>query len=440
MKLFTRSNKNGGPSAAEQEKAAVKAAMAQAVAEYGAQGAAAYEDEAVYEVEESPLVRLANTFIQQAVRERASDLFFEPDRKNVRIRTRIDGILHETYQAPKYIQMPLTERYKLMADMDSTEHRLPQQGLIGIRYEGNDYNLHVHCLPTVYGEKIVIRFFDHSSVQVGLNRLGFTSEVQTQLEELAQLPSGLLLVTGPNGSGKSTTLYALLDKLNTPDKNVISIEEMIKFRLEGVTQVQANRKAGLTVASALRAAMNGRPDVLLVGAADDPETLQLALSAAEAGSLVLAGMKGQSAAATLLRLTEMSIAPARIGRNVLGILAQRLACKVCPDCKERYEVGASELKRLGFTQEDPAQKVEIARGEGCEKCRQTGYYGRLGVFELLRMDSHTAGLLERHASLPDIKEAAKANGMHELREDGLLKILEGITTPDEVSAFSGAGF
>jgi len=426
--------KNGG--GMEVGDADMKSSMAEAMAQYGMRGDAASaeddEDSAAKASEEAPIVRLANTIIQQAVRERASDIHLEPERKNVRIRYRIDGVLHETMTMPKYIQMPLTARFKIMSEMNIAERRLPQDGRIGIRYEGKDYDLRVSCLPNLHGEKIVMRILDKSSVMIGLNKLGFTAEVQSQLEELSQQPNGMILSTGPTGSGKTTTQYSLLHKLNSIEKNILTVEDPCEYQLGGVTQVQVNKKAGLHFSNALRSFLRQDPDIIMVGEMRDLETAGIAIEAALTGHLVLSTLHTNDAPSATLRLIDMGVEPFMVSATLVGILAQRLGRKICNNCKEFYEVEATELRKFGFKPEDPTQKVQLARGKGCELCRHTGYKGRIGFYELLRMNAEIAEMVVRRAPLSDLKEAAKANGMHELREDGLLKVLEGVTTPEEV--------
>ncbi|HZO87949.1 MAG TPA: ATPase, T2SS/T4P/T4SS family [Chthonomonadaceae bacterium] len=425
-----------GTGGGEVVDADTKSAMAQAMAEYGARGEAAKiedDDESAAKVaEEAPIVRLANAIIQRAVQERASDIHIEPDRRNVRIRYRIDGVLHETMTTPKYIQAPLIARYKIMAEMNIAERRLPQDGRIGIRVGGKDYDLRVSCLPNLHGEKVVMRILDKSSVMIGLNKLGFTDEVQAQLEELAMQPNGMLLSTGPTGSGKTTTQYSLLNKLNTIEKNILTIEDPCEYQLSGITQVQVNKKAGLTFATALRSFLRQDPDIIMVGEMRDLETAEIAVESSLTGHLVLSTLHTNDAPSATIRMIDMGIEPFLVSATVIGILAQRLGRKICTECKEYYEVEANYLRRFGFKPEDPEQKVQIARGRGCEACRHTGYKGRIGFYELLRMNAEIAEMVVRRSPLSDIKEAAKANGMHELREDGLVKVLQGVTTPDEV--------
>ncbi|WP_075163969.1 GspE/PulE family protein [Chthonomonas calidirosea] len=413
-----------------------RSAMAQAMAEYGARGDAAKEVDEESDlrelVDQAPIVRLAATILQQAIKERASDIHIEPDRRGVRVRYRIDGVLHEIMQMPAYLKLPLVARYKILSEMNIAERRVPQDGRIATRYQGKEYDLRVSCLPNLHGEKIVMRILDKNSVMIGLNKLGFLPEVQAQLEELASQPNGMILSTGPTGHGKTTTQYSLLNKLNTVEKNILTIEDPVEYVLSGVTQVQVNRKAGLTFATALRAFLRQDPDIIMVGEMRDLETAEIAIEAALTGHLVLSTLHTNDAPSATIRLIDMGVEPFLISATVIGVLAQRLARRICNECKEFYEAPASDLRKFGFKVEDPAQTVQLARGRGCEACRYTGYRGRIGIYELMRVNAEIAEMIVRRAPLADLKEAAKANGMMELREDGLAKVLQGITTPEEV--------
>jgi type IV pilus assembly protein PilB len=414
-----------------------QSAMKEAMAQYASRGDAASgvdddENEGIKAADDAPIVRLANTIIQQAIKERASDIHIEPDRKGVRVRYRIDGVLHETMTMPNYIKMPLTARYKIMAEMNIAERRVPQDGRIGIRFDNKNYDLRVSCLPNLHGEKIVMRILDKSSVMIGLNKLGFSDEVRIQLEELSQQPNGMLLSTGPTGSGKTTTQYSLLNKLNSIEKNILTIEDPCEYQLSGITQVQVNKKAGLTFSTALRSFLRQDPDIIMVGEMRDLETAEIAIESALTGHLVLSTLHTNDAPSATIRLIDMGIEPFLISATVVGILAQRLGRKICADCKEAYEVPAVDLHRFGFTPDEPDQMIQLWRGRGCEMCRHTGYKGRIGFYELLRMNSEIAEMVVRRSPLSDLKAAAKENGMHELREDGLLKVLAGQTTPEEV--------
>ena len=414
----------------------VKSAMAEVIAITGAGKAAMdseREDEALAkEVEEAPIVRLANTILQSAIKEKASDIHIEPDRRNIRVRFRIDGVLHEVMQMPGYIKSPLVARYKILSEMNIAERRIPQDGRIGTRFDNKEYDLRVSCLPSLHGEKIVMRILDKSSVMLGMNKLGFTPEMQTQIEELAAQPNGMLLSTGPTGSGKTTTQYSLLNKLNDIEKNILTVEDPCEYQLSGITQVQVNKKAGLTFSSALRSFLRQDPDIIMVGEMRDLETAEIAIESALTGHLVLSTLHTNDAPSATIRLIDMGIEPFLISATIIGVMAQRLGRRICSNCKEYYEVPASDLRRFGYKVTDPNEMVQLARGKGCEMCRNTGYKGRVGFYELMTMNAEMAEMVVRRAPLTDLKEAAKANGMKELREDGLVKVLQGMTTPEEV--------
>ena len=382
--------------------------------------------------EEAPIIRIAHAIMMQAIREKASDIHVEPGIKGVRIRYRIDGVLNETMTVPKHIQAALISRFKIMADLNIAERRVPQDGRIPVRHEGKDYDMRVSCLPTMFGEKIVMRILDKTSVLLGLNKLGFTPEVQAKLEELVAQPNGMFLTTGPTGSGKTTTLYSVLHKINSVEKNIITVEDPVEYQLAGVSQVQINKKAGLTFAAALRSFLRQDPDIIMVGEMRDLETAQIAVEASLTGHLVLSTLHTNDAPSAVMRLADMGIETYLIAATVQGIMAQRLCRKVCSNCKEPYRVPASFLTKFGYKQDDPNAQVTLYEGKGCEECRYKGYKGRVGLYELMTMNEEIAELVVRRAPVADIREAAKANGMLELREDGLLKILEGMTTPDEV--------
>ncbi|MGO8672354.1 MAG: GspE/PulE family protein [Capsulimonadaceae bacterium] len=382
--------------------------------------------------EEAPIIRIAHAIVQEAIRQKASDIHIEPMQKGVRIRYRIDGVLNETMTVPKHIQNQLIARFKIMADLNIAERRVPQDGRIPIKHEGKDFDLRVSVLPTFYGEKIVMRVLDKSSVLLGLNKLGFQPDVQQKLEELVGQPNGMILTTGPTGSGKTTTLYSILNKINSSEKNIITVEDPVEYQLPGVSQVNVNRKAGLTFGSALRSFLRQDPDIIMVGEMRDLETCQIAVEAALTGHLVLSTLHTNDAPSTVMRLADMGIESYLIAATVVGILAQRLCRKVCVNCKQPYQIPASELVRFGFVPQNANQMVTLYRGAGCEECRQKGYKGRLGLYELMVMNEEIREMVVRRAPVADIREGAKAGGMKELREDGLLKVLEGITTPDEV--------
>ncbi len=404
------------------------------IASYGAREEIPDEDtDSVTKVsEEAPIIRIAHTIIIQAIKDSASDIHVEPDRRGVRVRYRIDGVLHEVMPLPKYIDKPLVSRLKIMSSMDIAERRIPQDGRIPIRWDNKDFDLRVSCLPTIFGEKIVMRILDKTNVLIGLNKLGFAAEVQAQVEELVAQPNGMFLSTGPTGSGKTTTQYSVLHKLNSPEKNIITIEDPVEYQLSGISQVQVHKKAGLTFANALRSFLRQDPDIIMVGEMRDLETASIAVESSLTGHLVLSTLHTNDAPSAIIRMIDMGVEPYLVSATVIGVLAQRLGRRVCAKCKKPYEVPAGELRRFGFKASNPDEMVTLWRGEGCETCRNTGYKGRIGLYELMTVNDEIAELIVRHAPLADIREAAKANGMHELREDGLEKVLQGITTPDEV--------
>lgn len=383
-------------------------------------------------VDQAPIIRVANAIIQQAIKDKASDIHVEPDRKHVRVRYRLDGVLHQVMTLPKYIHPPLISRYKIMSDMNIAERRVPQDGRIPVVFENKEYDLRVSCLPTLHGEKIVMRILDKSSILIGLNKLGFTPETQAQLESIITQPNGMILSTGPTGSGKTTTQYSVLHKINSVEVNILTVEDPVEYQLPGISQVHVNPKAGLTFARALRSFLRQDPDIIMVGEIRDLETAEIAIEAALTGHLVLSTLHTNDAPGAVTRLVDMGVEPFLIAATVIGVLAQRLARRICTNCRYSYEVPARELRRFGFKPEHDDQMVTLWAGRGCEVCRQTGYKGRIGIFELMLMNDEIAELVVRRAPNADIREAARANGMKLLREDGLIKVLEGLTTPEEV--------
>jgi type IV pilus assembly protein PilB len=333
---------------------------------------------------------------------------------------------------PKAIQAPLISRYKIMSEMNIAERRIPQDGRIEVRHAAKEYDLRVSAIPTPYGEKIVMRILDKTSVLLGLEKLGFEPGVQARLEELSSQPNGMVLSTGPTGSGKTTTQYAVLNKLNSIEKNILTIEDPIEYHLAGIAQVGVNRKAGLTFANALRSFLRQDPDIIMVGEMRDLETAEIAIEASLTGHLVLSTLHTNDAPSAVIRMVDMGVEPYLISATVIGVLAQRLSRRNCERCTEDYEVKASELRRFGLKPDHPDDVVPLKRGRGCDYCRFTGWRGRVGLYELMVMNAEIAELVVRRAPLADIKEAAKANGMLELREDGLAKVLAGMTTPEEV--------
>ena len=412
----------------------VKSIMAQAAVQRGVDALGddkGLEDEEKM-AEQAPIIRLANAVIQQAIADRASDIHVEPGVRAVRVRLRIDGVLTEAMTVPKNLMAPLISRFKIMADMNIAERRIPQDGRIEVRHNSKEIDLRVSSIPTPFGEKIVMRILDKTSVMLGLDKIGFTEANQLHIEELVTQPNGMFLLTGPTGSGKTTTLYSVLNKLNTVGVNIITAEDPIEYQLNGISQVQMNRKAGLTFATALRAYLRQDPDIIMVGEMRDLETADIAIEAALTGHLVLSTLHTNDAPSATLRLIDMGVEPYLIAATVIGIVAQRLARKLDQESKEPYEVPAIDLKRFGMEFDDPEQLITLYRGIPAESNRMTGYRGRLGIHEMLTMNAEIAELVVRRAPQQDIKDAAKANGMKELREDGLYKVLQGVTDPSEI--------
>ncbi len=390
------------------------------------------EGDAEKMAEQAPIIKLANALIQQAVADRASDIHVEPQQRSVRVRYRIDGVLAEAMTVPRNLMAPLISRLKIMADMNIAERRIPQDGRIEVRHTGKEYDLRVSSVPTPFGEKIVMRILDKSSVMLGLQKIGFTEENQVRIEELVSQPNGMFLCTGPTGSGKTTTQYSVLNKLNTVGVNIMTAEDPVEYQLNGIAQVQMNRKAGLTFATALRAFLRQDPDIIMVGEMRDLETAEIGIEAALTGHLVLSTLHTNDAPSATLRMIDMGVEPYLITATVIGVLAQRLARKIDGDNKEPYQVPAADLRRFGLDYTDPDELITLYRGVPADSNKMTGYRGRTGIHELMVMNSEIAELVVRRAPLHEVKEAAKASGMRELREDGLEKVLSGWTDPQEI--------
>jgi type IV pilus assembly protein PilB len=384
--------------------------------------------------EEAPIIKITKVIIQRAIQERASDIHVEPMRKGVRVRYRIDGVLHEVLPLPRYVHAPLISRLKIMAEMNIAERRVPQDGRIHIRHGDKDYDLRVSSIPTTVGEKIVMRILDKSSVLLGLDSLGLVSEMQAELEKLIIQPNGMILSCGPTGSGKTTTQYSVLNKINSVEKNIITIEDPVEYQLAGLSQVHVNRKAGLTFAVALKYFLRQDPDIIMVGEIRDLETSEIAIQAALTGHLVLSTLHTNDAPSTTTRLVDMGVEPFLISASVIGVLAQRLGRKICVNCKEPYQPRRDMMLSFGFDPDLPENQEQIFyHGVGCEACRHTGYKGRIGIYELMVMTPELQEMIVRRASHHDIKEAAIAQGMVTLQQDAFAKILRGITDIEEVT-------
>jgi type IV pilus assembly protein PilB len=395
----------------------------------GEDGAASDESEVV----QGPIIRIAHTIIQEAINAGASDIHVEPSARHVRVRYRIDGVLHEIMQMPKHIHPPLISRYKIMSEMNIAERRIPQDGRIGISFRSKDFDLRVSCIPSILGEKIVMRILDKASVMIGLHKLGFFPDTMAQIEKLITQPNGMFLATGPTGAGKSTTMYSVLNKINSVEKNINTVEDPVEYQLPGITQVAVARKAGLTFATSLRSLMRQDPDIIMVGEIRDLETAEMAIQASLTGHLVLSTLHTNDAPSSVTRLVDMGVEPFLVSATLIGALAQRLGRRICETCKESYEIEAETLIPLGFEPEAPGQKIPLNRGRGCDTCRHTGYKGRIGIYEMMTVNEEIAELVVRRAPVSEVKQAARANGMKTLQEDGLRKVLAGITTPDEIA-------
>jgi len=381
-------------------------------------------------VDEAPVVRLANVILTQAVKDGASDVHVEPTRGGVRIRYRIDGILQESSLLPKKVQASLISRLKIMAGMDIAEKRAPQDGRISAIIDGKHWDFRVSTLPNVFGEKVVLRILDNSAISIGLHRLGIMPRTLEQFENLIQLTYGILLVTGPTGSGKSTTLYSVLSKLNSSEKNILTIEDPVEYELGGITQVGVNPRAGLTFATGLRCMLRQDPNIIMVGEIRDGETALIAIEAALTGHLVFSTLHTNDAPGAVTRLLDMGVEPFLISSSMAGVLAQRLVRVICPRCKMSYQPPMDAVRRLGLTSET-TQGVKFYRGKGCDYCKGTGYKGRTGVYELLTVNDEIRDLALARASAHVVKEAAVRGGMITLKADATEKVLLGVTTLEE---------
>ncbi len=382
--------------------------------------------------EDAPVVRLANMIITQAINDGASDIHIEPARDCVKVRYRIDGVMIDSLVLPKRVQASLTSRFKIMADMDIAEKRVPQDNRISATIDGREYDFRVSTLPCIYGEKIVMRVLDKSSVRVGLDKLGFLPDTLATLEEVISRSYGIILVTGPTGSGKSTTLYSILSRLNTGLVNIITAEDPVEYELPGINQVQVNPKAGLTFASALRAMLRQDPDIIMVGEMRDTETATIAIEAALTGHLVLSTLHTNDASSAPPRLIEMGVEPFMIASSLIAVLAQRLVRTLCPRCKQPYHPTESDFLRYGFTPPDNLHAIEIFRAKGCDYCKQTGYRGRTGIHELLVVNDAVRDLILQHAAAYAIQKVAVEHGLRLLKEDALQKVLLGRTSLEEI--------
>ena len=384
-------------------------------------------------MEDAPAARMLDLVMIQAIRDRASDIHFEPDEKALRVRFRIDGFLYESLTLPKPIHPALTSRIKILAEMDIAETRLPQDGNFNVKLEKRGFEIRVSTFPTIYGENVVLRILDQTSTLFKLEDLGFSEEVLNHFKQLVRKSSGIILVTGPTGSGKTTTLYALLNMINSKDKNIITIEDPVEYRLALIRQTQINPKAGINFATGLRSILRQDPDIIMIGEIRDLETSEIAMQAALTGHLVLSTLHTNDAPEAISRLVDIGVEPYLISSSVIGVLAQRLVRIICPDCKVSYQVDPKVMNDLGEEVTKSKEPLTFYRGKGCKNCKQSGYWGRSGIYELLLVNEDIKKLISERASTQVIRDVAKKTaGLVPLRVDGLKKVLKGITTLDEV--------
>jgi type IV pilus assembly protein PilB len=384
-------------------------------------------------LESAPAARMFDLVTMQAIRDRASDIHFEPDDKSLRVRFRIDGFLFESMILPKVAHPAITSRIKILAEMDITETRLPQDGNFNIRMDNRGFEVRVSTFPTIYGENVVLRILDQTSPLLTLEDLGFSEEILSQFKQLLRKTTGMILVTGPTGSGKTTTLYGSLNMINSVDKNIITIEDPVEYRLSLIRQTQVNPKAGITFAAGLRSILRQDPDVIMVGEIRDLETAQIAIQAALTGHLVLSTLHTNDAPEAITRLLDIGVEPYLISSSVIGVLAQRLVRVICPHCKVSFPIDEMTLKELKGVIPKSEKSPTSFRGKGCKQCKQSAYLGRTGIYELLMVDQRIKRLITEKASPQEIRQIAReTTGLKSLREDGLLKVLKGVTTRDEV--------
>ncbi len=380
--------------------------------------------------DEAPIIRLVNSILFQAEKQRASDIHVESFERGVVVRYRIDGVLYPVLTPPKQLQANLVARLKIMAGLNIAEKRLPQDGRFTIRTAGKDVDLRVSVLPTAHGERVVLRLLEKENRLLNLAEMGLSPEQLTIVEQLIHLTHGILLVTGPTGSGKTTTLYAALSQINAPDKNIITVEDPVEYQLLGIGQMQVNPKINLTFAAGLRSILRQDPDVIMIGEIRDRETAEIAIHASLTGHLVFSTLHTNDAASAATRLIDMGIEPFLVASSVVAILAQRLVRKVCPDCRLPYEPTEDEIVRLGL----PCSRIRptFYRGTGCPSCSLTGYRGRTGIYEIMLMDDDLRRLVGAKADAAAIKQAALAKGMIPLKLDGAARVARGLTTTEEV--------
>jgi type IV pilus assembly protein PilB len=389
----------------------------------------------VFELQESadeaPVVRLVNMVLVDAIRRGASDIHLEPYETVFRVRFRIDGVLHEMMTPPKRLEAAMISRIKIMASLDIAERRLPQDGRIKLRYLSREIDFRVSMLPTMFGEKVVLRILDKEALKLDLTQLGFDPWSLEQFTKAIRSPYGMVLITGPTGSGKTTTLYSAIHTVNSPDINIMTVEDPVEYNLKGVNQIQVNEEIGRTFAAVLRSFLRHDPDVILVGETRDLETAQIAIRAALTGHLVFTTLHTNDCPSTVARLLDMGIPPFLVSSSLLLILAQRLARKICSQCKETYEIDEESLVPYGHAPQGRG-RCTLHKGKGCATCNFTGLKGRVAMYEVMSVTQELRDMILRNAPAAEIRELARRQGMKTLRETGLLKVLDGTTTVEEV--------
>ncbi len=381
--------------------------------------------------EDSPIVRYVQTVITEALNRRASDIHMEPLETRFRIRFRIDGVLHEIENPPKRLQPTLLSRIKLMANVSIAEKRIPQDGRIGIDIGEKSIDLRVSVLPTAHGESIVMRILDKEALNLGLPQLGFFSDDQANFERVISMPDGVFLVTWPTGSGKSTTLYSALNYINHPDRKIITVEDPVEYEMSGINQVGVKRDVGMTFSAALRSMLRQAPNIIMVGEIRDKETAEIAINASLTGHMVFSTLHTNDAPSAVSRLVDIGIKPFLVSASIRAVLAQRLVRKICPKCKESTVPEGRLLNSLGI-RPDQISNATFMRGTGCEHCNNTGFRGRIGVFEMFNVNEEIEQMIYEEVSLVALRERSREMGMRTMREDGIRKVLAGVTTPDEV--------
>jgi type IV pilus assembly protein PilB len=381
---------------------------------------------AVKESEEPPIVKLVDLMLTQGLKNRASDIHIEPEQDCLRIRYRIDGSLHDAFRIPKINQNAILARIKIISNLDITESRMPQDGRFKVRFEGREVDFRVSGLPTTFGQKFVLRLLDKANLSIGLDKLGFSEEPLRIFKEAIAKPFGMILVTGPTGSGKSTTLYSVLNQLNTPERNIITIEDPVEYQIEGITQIQAKPEIGLDFASGLRSLLRQSPDVIMIGEIRDSETADIAIKASLTGQLVFSTLHTNDAISSITRLIDMGVEPFLVASSLIMLCAQRLCRRLCPKCRKPTDVPADFLKNIGFK-----EKANFYAAEGCKYCNNTGFFGRIAILEAVMIDDRIREMIIKKQSLDEIKEYAQAHGMVTLRDDAFLKVKQELTTLDE---------